>query len=69
MIFQKDFFSKLIEEIKKIELNKIEKIVNLLSRLRNRKGRLYIIGIGGSAANASHAVNDFRKLCSMLVSH
>ena len=65
MIFQKDFFSKLIEEIKKIELNKIEKIVNLLSRLRNRKGRLYIIGIGGSAANASHAVNDFRKLCSI----
>ena len=65
MIFQKDFFSKLIEEIKKIELKKIEKIVNLLSRLRNRKGRLYIIGIGGSAANASHAVNDFRKLCSI----
>ena len=64
MIFQKIFFQT-NRRNKKIELNKIEKIVNLLSRLRNRKGRLYIIGIGGSAANASHAVNDFRKLCSI----
>src|SRR6266850_7638420 len=39
-----------------------EKAVELLARVRARGGRLFIIGVGGSAANASHAVNDFRKL-------
>lgn len=33
--------------------------------MRSNKGRLFIIGVGGSAGNASHAVNDFRKLCSI----
>ncbi len=65
MIFQKDFFSQLISELNKIDLSKIEKIVNILVKLKRRKGKLYIIGIGGSAANASHAVNDFRKLCGI----
>ena len=41
----------------------IEKMVAELVALRERKGRLFIIGLGGSAANASHAVNDFRRLC------
>lgn len=41
----------------------IEKMADLLAAVRERGGRLFILGIGGSAANASHAVNDFRKLC------
>jgi D-sedoheptulose 7-phosphate isomerase len=41
----------------------IENAVTLLDKVRSRGGRLFILGVGGSAANASHAVNDFRKIC------
>lgn len=43
----------------------IENMVKELVLLRGRGGRLFILGVGGSAANASHAVNDFRKLCGI----
>lgn len=43
----------------------IERMVVELSALRERKGRLWLVGLGGSAANASHAANDFRKLCNI----
>jgi len=42
-----------------------EKAVDLLANVRSRGGRLFILGVGGSAANASHAVNDFRKIAGM----
>ena len=48
-----------------LDIEKIEALVRELVDLRERKGRLFIIGLGGSAANASHAVNDFRKLCGI----
>src|SRR5438552_9103198 len=41
----------------------IEKMADELAVVRERGGRLFILGVGGSAANASHAVNDFRKIC------
>src|SRR5262245_65235891 len=41
----------------------IEKMAEELARVRERGGRLFILGVGGSAGNASHAVNDFRKIC------
>jgi D-sedoheptulose 7-phosphate isomerase len=41
----------------------MEKVVDGLAAVRERGGRLFILGVGGSAANASHAVNDFRKIC------
>lgn len=41
----------------------MEKVVEGLANIRERGGRLFILGVGGSAANASHAVNDFRKIC------
>lgn len=44
---------------------KIEKLASELAALRDRGGRLFIIGVGGSAGNCSHAVNDFRKLCAI----
>ena len=44
---------------------KIERCVQMLVALRARGGRLFVLGVGGSAANASHAVNDFRKLCGI----
>lgn len=44
---------------------KIERLADELVTLRERGGRLFILGVGGSAGNASHAVNDFRKLCGI----
>jgi D-sedoheptulose 7-phosphate isomerase len=45
-----------------IDTSKIESMVNLIADVRNQGGRLFFLGVGGSAANAAHAVNDFRKL-------
>ena len=48
-----------------IETAKVEKLADELAALRDRGGRLFILGVGGSAGNCSHAVNDFRKLCGI----
>jgi len=48
-----------------LDPQQIELMVSELGLLRERGGRLFIIGVGGSAANCSHAVNDFRKLCGI----
>jgi len=49
----------------RLDADKVEEMVRELVALRERRGRLFVIGLGGSAANASHAVNDFRKLCGI----
>lgn len=49
----------------KIDVPVMEQMVNELCALRDRGGRLFFLGVGGSAANCSHAVNDFRKLCGI----
>jgi D-sedoheptulose 7-phosphate isomerase len=48
-----------------IDVGKVEQLAQELSALRERGGRLFLIGVGGSAGNCSHAVNDFRKLCGI----
>lgn len=48
-----------------IDIYKIESIVEVLVEVKNSGGRLFILGVGGSAGNASHAVNDFRKLAGI----
>jgi D-sedoheptulose 7-phosphate isomerase len=48
--------------INSLDRNALSDIVEVIVKLREREGRLFVIGVGGSAANASHAVNDFRKL-------
>src|SRR5438552_9506217 len=48
-----------------LDAHAIEQIAEGLAALRARGGRLFLLGVGGSAANASHAVNDFRKLCGI----
>src|SRR5438270_9880788 len=53
------------EIIGKIDLESVERTVKLLAELRERRGRLFLLGVGGSAANCSHAVNDFRKICGI----
>jgi D-sedoheptulose 7-phosphate isomerase len=46
-----------------LDASAVERVAEELARVRERGGRLFILGVGGSAANASHAVNDFRKIC------
>ena len=61
-----DTYLKEVKEIiKKIDREAINRATKILFGLRKKKGRLFILGIGGSAANASHAVNDFRKICKI----
>jgi D-sedoheptulose 7-phosphate isomerase len=48
-----------------IDISKIEEMIDVLVQVRNSDGRLFILGVGGSAGNASHAVNDFRKLAGI----
>jgi D-sedoheptulose 7-phosphate isomerase len=46
-----------------LDAEAIERVVDILHAVRERDGRLFFLGVGGSAANCSHAVNDFRKIC------
>ena len=48
-----------------IDINVLDQLTDSLLNLRKNNGRLFILGVGGSAGNASHAVNDFRKLCGI----
>ena len=63
--FSKKFFNDIIQISNQINYEKIESLAKQLSILRDKNGRLFICGVGGSAGNASHAVNDFRKLCGI----
>ena len=60
--FSSNFIDESISILSKLDLQKIEKIALELSILRGNKGRLFICGVGGSAAHASHATCDFRKI-------
>jgi len=60
--FTKDFLRDISNIVSKIDTNIIEEIVKMLVDLRDNKGRLFILGVGGGAGHASHAVNDFRKI-------
>jgi D-sedoheptulose 7-phosphate isomerase len=60
-----DYFAEVQEIAKTIDLQAIGSIADGLADLRTRGGRLFLLGVGGSAANCSHAVNDFRKLCGI----
>lgn len=62
MLFIDKFLSETITIINQLNKSQIEQAVNLLADTRQAEGRLFILGVGGSAANASHAVNDFRKI-------
>jgi D-sedoheptulose 7-phosphate isomerase len=53
------------EIVQKLDVETLEKMVDLLADVRARGGRLFFLGVGGSAANASHAVNDFRKIAGI----
>ena len=61
----KKYFEEVTEVAKSIDIDAVERLASELVALRNRGGRLFLLGVGGSAANCSHAVNDFRKLCGI----
>jgi len=63
MTFTQQFLDEAVETIRRIDAAAVERVAALLAACRERGGRLFILGVGGSAANASHAVNDFRKIC------
>jgi D-sedoheptulose 7-phosphate isomerase len=53
------------EVTKRLDAAAIDAVVDQLLAIRERGGRLFVLGVGGSAGNASHAVNDFRKICGL----
>src|SRR5277367_5836514 len=63
------YTTQYLEEVNKIaamlDPAKIDRMIQLLRGVREGGGRLFILGVGGSAGNAGHAVNDFRKICGM----
>jgi D-sedoheptulose 7-phosphate isomerase len=63
MVFVNEFFKEAVDIIDLIDKTKIENIVDVLLKVRERNGRLFLIGSGGGAGHASHAVCDFRKIC------
>jgi D-sedoheptulose 7-phosphate isomerase len=65
MSYSKQHLDESIEITRAIDPEIIEKIVDLLADVKSRGGRLFVLGVGGSAANAGHAVNDFRKLAEI----
>jgi D-sedoheptulose 7-phosphate isomerase len=65
MSFSKKHLNESIDITKQINSEVVEAIVELLSDVKTTGGRLFVLGVGGSAANASHAVNDFRKLAGI----
>jgi len=62
MSYAEEHLRETIRVVEKLDAAVLEKMADLLAAVRERGGRLFILGVGGSAANASHAVNDFRKI-------
>ena len=65
MDFSQEFLSECTELLSRLDTGAIDRAVALLAETRRREGRLFVLGVGGSAANASHAVNDFRKIVGL----
>ncbi len=63
MSFTKQFLAEVQQVVAQLNEAAIEKCADELAAVRERGGRLFILGVGGSAGNAGHAVNDFRKIC------
>lgn len=65
MTFSKEFLAESVAVIGSIDTDQVEAVASGLAAVRKRGGRLFILGVGGSAGHASHAVNDFRKICDI----
>ena len=65
MNFLSQFFLGSAEISNKINIEELELLVKAIKKVKREKGRIFFLGVGGSAGNCSHAVNDFRKLCNI----
>jgi D-sedoheptulose 7-phosphate isomerase len=65
MSYTTEYLAEAVQIIGRLDPAPIDRMVELLVGLRERQGRLFVLGVGGSAANASHAVNDFRKIAQI----
>ncbi|HEV2436642.1 MAG TPA: SIS domain-containing protein [Verrucomicrobiae bacterium] len=63
MSFANQFLDEVQKVVAQLNVDAIEKAADELAQVRERGGRLFILGVGGSAGNAGHAVSDFRKIC------
>ncbi len=63
--FAWEYLTEVVRILQQLDTDAIERAVDLLAEIRERGGRLFVLGVGGGAANASHAVNDFRKLAGL----
>jgi len=61
----KTYFQEVVKVAQQIDLEGVERLASELVKVREGGGRLFVIGVGGSAGNCGHAVNDFRKLCGI----
>jgi D-sedoheptulose 7-phosphate isomerase len=59
------YLAEAAEILSRLDRRAIERLVRMLTDVRSRGGRLFVLGVGGSAGSASHAVNDFRKICGI----
>ncbi len=65
MSFSRQFLAEVQDIARQLDTDVLERMAALLAKIRDDGGRLFILGVGGSAANASHAVNDFRKIVGL----
>ena len=65
MNYSQQHMNEAIEILKAIDTDMIEMMAGILNNVKKTNGRLFFLGVGGSAGNCSHAVNDFRKLCGI----
>tara|TARA_B100000242_G_C42873294_1_gene405252 strand:+ start:136 stop:738 length:603 start_codon:yes stop_codon:yes gene_type:complete len=63
--FLYNYFSDISKISKNINLDILSELIKEIAKIKSNKGRIFFLGVGGSAGNCSHAVNDFRKLCSI----
>lgn len=65
MNYTNKFMKEVLQITEMLDTSSIEKVVEILATLKKDKGRIFFLGVGGSAANCSHAVNDFRKIAGI----
>ena len=65
MTYSENHLAEALEILKQIDPQAVEKMADLMAQTRTAAGRIFFLGVGGSAANCSHAVNDFRKIAGI----
>src|SRR6476661_5198152 len=65
MSYARQHLEETAQVVARLDVQAIERMAEELAAVRERRGRLFLLGVGGSAANCSHAVNDFRKICGI----